>query len=78
MRRWNPLILGFTLIELLVMIAIIAILAALLLPAPARSKEQGERAFCLNDFRQISLAPAVHQLGLRWKPRDLLVESKHE
>lgn len=47
---------GFSLIELLVVIAIIAILAALLLPAIARSKEQGQRAACLNNIRQLTIA----------------------
>ena len=47
---------GFTLIELLVVIAIIAILAALLFPAISRAKAEGQRAVCINNFRQLHLA----------------------
>jgi prepilin-type N-terminal cleavage/methylation domain-containing protein/prepilin-type processing-associated H-X9-DG protein len=47
---------GFSLIELLVVIAVIAILAALLLPALSRSREQGLRAACLNNIRQLTIA----------------------
>ncbi len=52
MRRAN----GFTLIELLVVIAIIAVLMAILMPALNRAREQGKRAACLNNVKQMTLA----------------------
>ncbi len=47
---------GFTLIELLVVIAIIAVLMAILIPALHRAKEQGQRAVCLSNVKQLTLA----------------------
>ena len=47
---------GFTLIELLVVIAIIALLMAILIPALNRAREQGKRAVCLNNLRELMLA----------------------
>jgi len=47
---------GFTLIELLVVIAVIAILMAILMPALQRAREQGERAACLSNLKQLQLA----------------------
>jgi prepilin-type N-terminal cleavage/methylation domain-containing protein len=63
---------GFSLVELLVVVAIIATLLGLLLPAVQSAREAARRAQCQNHVRQLALANLVHESTYRTFPPSLV------
>src|SRR5689334_6020865 len=75
MSRLRP---AFTLVELLVVMAVLSVLAALLLPVLARARDDGRKASCLSNERQLAGAlflytqdydeyfPQTHPTGTPW------------
>lgn len=51
---------GLTLLELLVVISVLTLVAALLLPVLAQTREQGRRTVCLSNLRQIGKAHLLY------------------
>ena len=51
---------AFTLVEVLVVIAVIALIAAMLLPALSKARQSGRRTACASNLRQLSVAVSIY------------------
>jgi prepilin-type N-terminal cleavage/methylation domain-containing protein len=56
---------GFTLVEVLVVIAIIAVLVAMLMPALSAAREQGRKIQCASNQRQLALGTAQYTIDFK-------------
>ena len=72
-RQRHPEPAGLTLVELLIVVAIIALLVAILLPAITKAKELTRRVICGSNMRQLSVgifgyaADNRNQLFTHWQ-----------
>lgn len=60
LRQIRPVRIAFTLIEVLVVVAILALLIAILLPALSAAREQGRRVVCLSNLKQILISSGMY------------------
>ena len=61
---------AFTVLELLIVVAVIAVLAGLLLPAISRARERARSVQCLNNVRQWTLAFQLYESVSDFIPRE--------